>query len=432
MNNIIDVIVIGSGLAGMTAAKAVLEENLHVKVITKGEGATIVSSGAIDILGAIPKAAGNDIVTDIKTGIKKLVKEFPNHPYAYLDNYVDNGVKALIEVCTDLKFVGDGIKNGIYPNILGTFKSTAYVPYTSKNAALNDFKGNALVVSFKGYNEFYSEYAAKSYNAYSEKFLGKDDIKYIATTLELCDFKGRTKVTNAELASKLDTKDGVDDLVRLLKEAINMSIGIDLILLPPVLGYEKFNENIDYIKGALNIEVAEILTAGHSVQGQRLVNSMRKGIERHGGEILYSSTVLEVKEACNCFAVKYTQNNKEHVECAKEVIFATGGFIGGGIKSEKEDLYVPLLNIDLNCLQKDKINIKAICDGGQPFLKTGVKYYDDMTLAEGELSGKVYICGEIIEGYDWIYERSGGGVCAASGYLAGKNAAEKAKRGDTL
>ena len=50
-----------------------------------------------------------------------------------------------------------------------------------------------------------------------------------------------------------------------------------------------------------------------------------------------------------------------------------------------------------------------------------------MTIAQGSFSGQIFACGDLMEGYDWVYERSGAGVAAASGYLAGKNAANMAK-----
>ena len=68
----------------------------------------------------------------------------------------------------------------------------------------------------------------------------------------------------------------------------------------------------------------------------------------------------------------------------------------------------------LGRIDADMVNKKAFPGGGQPFIKTGIRVYDDMTIAQGSFSGQIFACGDLMEGYDWVYERSGAGVAAAS------------------
>ena len=70
-----DVIVIGSGMAGVTAAKAASDEQAGVEIITKGAGATMMGSGVLDILGAVPGEEKNIVVEEISEGMALLLEK---------------------------------------------------------------------------------------------------------------------------------------------------------------------------------------------------------------------------------------------------------------------------------------------------------------------------------------------------------------------
>lgn len=424
-----DVIVIGSGMAGITAAKAASDEQVSVEIITKGSGATAMGSGAIDILGALPRDGKNEMVTDIYEGIGTLIKENKNHPYAKLKASLSDGIKAYRELCRlgGMEFFGDGIRNLVVPNILGTFKSTAYVP-VSKDADVTEAEGRILVCGFKGHTEFYAEYSCKSFNIYQEVFAPKASAQYIATTIELPSMEGRTKVTNAELAAFFDTQEGIEELLSVLKKLKTVMGGVQRFLLPPVLGYEKYTGNLAKLKEELGVPVGELACAGHSISAQRLTSAFQKGARKAGIKMTEQAKVIRIdKGEDGTYKVQYEQYGEKREACAKAVVLAIGGFIGGGITSYREDLLVPVLDMQLGRIDVSMVNQKAFPSDGQAFIKVGVKVYDNLALAESKMSGQVFACGDFMEGYDWVYERSGGGVAAASGYLAGKNAASMAK-----
>lgn len=427
-----DLIVIGGGVAGTTAAKAALDEGLSVSIISKGHGSSTLSSGAIDVLGVIPTKEKNYRVKNICQGIECLLENSPKHPYAAIKGSINNGIKAFQEVCKvgGLHYYGDGVENKMVANTLGTFTGTAYLPYPSKDSDLTDFKGTVLVVGFRSYSEFYAEYTCKSFNEYKKQFTPNSKVQYIATTIELPSMADRTRISNAELGAKLDTKEGIKELGEELKRMISSRWDVDLILLPPVLGYLKYNENKDYLEDVTGVKVSEILTAGHSIPGQRLTDAMKVGAERLGISYNYRCTATGIALEDNIYTVKYTENKVEKQMKAKAIVLATGGFIGEGITAYREDLTAEVINEPLGRVSADMINKRVFAPGGHSFNKIGVKAYNDMRLAQGKLSGKIYVCGEIMEGYDWIYERSQGGVAVASGYLAGKNAAASVKRSE--
>ena len=430
MNKMIDVIVIGSGIAGVTAAKAAADEQVSVEIITKGAGATMMGSGALDILGAVPGEEKNTTVNDIKEGMELLLDKNPRHPYAVLKDSLENGIKALREVCRagGMEFTGDGVTNAVIPNILGTFKNTAYIPSYNKYADAAKAAGKILVAGFRGHTEFYPEYACRSYNTYQRQFAPDADAVYIATTLELPSLADRERITNAELAAFFDTREGMEELAAALDDMKNIMGGIQGILIPPVLGYRKYAQNMELLYETLGIPVGEIAAGGHSVSAQRLAAALEKGLENKGIEAVNQAKAVEIrKTAEDVFCIVYEQQGKTKEAYARSVVLAAGGFIGGGITSYREDLFIPVINEPLGRITPEMVNKKAFPGGGQLFGKVGIRVYDDMAVAQGCFSGQIFACGDLIEGYDWVYERSGSGVAAASGYLAGKNAANMAK-----
>ena len=72
-----DAIVIGSGLAGLTAALRLAKGGKTVSLISKGPGGLQLSQGTFDILGYSP-----DRVSDPLDAVGALAKTKPEHPYA--------------------------------------------------------------------------------------------------------------------------------------------------------------------------------------------------------------------------------------------------------------------------------------------------------------------------------------------------------------
>ena len=74
-----DVIVVGTGLAGLTAAVRIAESGARVLVVAKGIGATHLSAGTIDVLGYAPER-----VERPGEALAALLAERPGHPYAHI------------------------------------------------------------------------------------------------------------------------------------------------------------------------------------------------------------------------------------------------------------------------------------------------------------------------------------------------------------
>ena len=71
-----DLIVIGMGLAGLTAARTAVERGAKVLIVGRGMGSVTLFGNTIDVLGRIPPGAG------MERGIADWIAANPNHPYA--------------------------------------------------------------------------------------------------------------------------------------------------------------------------------------------------------------------------------------------------------------------------------------------------------------------------------------------------------------
>ena len=71
-----DLIVIGMGLAGLTAARTAVEMGAKVLIVGRGIGSLALFGNTIDVLGTVPPA------TDLAAGVARWIAAHPDHPYA--------------------------------------------------------------------------------------------------------------------------------------------------------------------------------------------------------------------------------------------------------------------------------------------------------------------------------------------------------------
>src|SRR5947209_1142768 len=74
-----DVVVIGAGVAGLTAATRLAERGARVCAIAKGVGSTHLAPGTVDVLGYRPER-----VEEPAAALASFVEAHPEHPYALI------------------------------------------------------------------------------------------------------------------------------------------------------------------------------------------------------------------------------------------------------------------------------------------------------------------------------------------------------------
>ncbi|MHA1146550.1 MAG: FAD-dependent oxidoreductase, partial [Candidatus Helarchaeota archaeon] len=75
-----DVLIIGGGIAGLTAARKFLETNMGVIIASKSTGASWLSTGVIDVAAYLPEFS-DDFYPSALECLEKIVTTRQNHPY---------------------------------------------------------------------------------------------------------------------------------------------------------------------------------------------------------------------------------------------------------------------------------------------------------------------------------------------------------------
>ena len=155
-----DVIVVGAGLAGLTAAVRLAEDGARVLVLAKGVGATHLSGGTIDVFGYGPER-----VERPAEAIAALVDAQPGHPYTLLGA---DAVAAAIDwfkariaagPLGPYAYTGDAEQNLLLPTAAGVSRPSAVVPETM---AGGDLRRDAAIciVGFRALKDFHPALAA--------------------------------------------------------------------------------------------------------------------------------------------------------------------------------------------------------------------------------------------------------------------------------
>lgn len=147
-----DLLIIGAGMAGMTAAARA--SHLGLKTIQVGSSAGLLfNSGMMDILGVYP-VEESKVLASPDHGLDRLRNDLPGHPYAKVNN--DTIKKSLKFVQKFLSLAGPIYDMQKDHNVMvltsaGTFNPSYLIPQTfGKGQYLFSDAPKLLITDFKG------------------------------------------------------------------------------------------------------------------------------------------------------------------------------------------------------------------------------------------------------------------------------------------
>jgi glycerol-3-phosphate dehydrogenase subunit B len=420
-----DVVVIGVGLAGLTAAATLAEAGASVTLVAKGHASTHWGSGGIDV--AAPQGAHTPA-----EGVAQL-GALDDHPYAILGEDAGPAVAWLLErlAASGLPYAGT-LETPIrrVPTAIGGTRRVAIVP-EAQAAALRPWgRDEVLVVAGPaGYKDFWPQAIADSLARESVWHGADRPARVVGVSVELEGLRSRNNLNALELAHRFDDPQRrADDLGRIAKAAAKAAGSrTGRIALPAILGLDAHAEAWADARARLPFEPFEVPLVPPSVPGIRLWTALRSRIRAAGGRIQVGELVHQVVvEHGRVVAVEMEAATRVHRIRTEAVILATGGIAGGGLIGTGDgQLVEPLLGLHVDAPVFDAWLVKEALDpAGHPIEAAGIR--TDAALhpldpATGRAAyPNVLVAGALLAGQRQLRERCGDGVAIASGWRAAR------------
>ncbi|PGF16932.1 anaerobic glycerol-3-phosphate dehydrogenase subunit B [Natrinema sp. CBA1119] len=432
-----DVLVIGGGLAGATAALAATERDgdVQVRLVSSKQSTLRHASGLIDVLGYTP--AGDGPLVDPFDALEGLPD---GHPYERIGS---EAVREALEFFDDIAGEAyDGAHtdaNALVPTHGGTVKPTARYPVSTAAGLASDDR-NALLVGFETLPDFEAPLAASHLEAAGVPFeargvtvqfsgIARDDAK-ITRYAHLLDHNESVATTFGETTAR----EALAETVRPHLE------GESRVGFPAVLGDERADAVRAGLADRLGVDVFEVPMGPPSLPGMRLEDLLYDALEERGVRVTTGVPVVDYETDAGETApngperidhVVVDRNGSEIPHRADQYVLATGGLVGKGVRSERERVFEPVFDCHVPHAADRYDWFVDDVFSDQPYARFGLPVDRDLRPLdagdEPEFSN-LRAAGAVLGGYDFAAEKSGAGVSLATGYVAGRRAASEGER----
>jgi glycerol-3-phosphate dehydrogenase subunit B len=417
-----DVLVVGGGLAGCIAALSAAREGAQVRLVSHAESTLRTASGLIDVLGYV-NAAGPLVDPFAKLGALP-----PEHPYSVVGT---DAIRAGLELFDDIvgrQYHGEHTdRNALIPTHGGTVKPTARYPVSVAPGVASSMT-DTLLVGFETLPDFDAPLAAKHLNAAGVPF----EISGVTIS-----FPGslRTEAKVARYATLLDTNEEVTVVSRpvpvrqALADAVKPHIdSAERVGLPAVLGYTNTEGIRADLASDLGTEVFEVPMGPPSLLGIRLETSLYNAMNQADIHVTTGNPIVGFNaNGGQVEQVLMEQTDQEIPYAADQYILATGGLVGGGVDSERTQVYEPVFGCRVNYPENRYEWSAQDAFGDHAFARFGVMTDDALRPVDNQdsvLFENLRAAGGVLGGADFPAEKSGSGISLATGVVAGRQAGE--------
>lgn len=422
-----DAVVVGAGLAGLTAAIRLADSGARVYVLARGHAATHWSAGTLDVCGL-------DGTATPRAGIDALART-SGHPYAVVGGHVAEALPWLCDrvAAGGLAYAGD-LDSPIRPTptAVGRTRAVAIAP-DAQSAGLRTWApGEGLVVCGpSGFKDFWPGLIAAGLARPGvwRGSLGPARVEALSVSFPgIADLRNLDGLRLARLFD--DSAWRRDALERIARALSSRRLGFrGRIALPAVLGLEDHAAALADARRILPLEPFEVPLPPPSVPGLRLYRALRVALLARGGRMQVGEPIARIDIAHGRItAVAAAAASREFRVKTGTVILATGGIGGGGLVAESSGtLREAVLELPVEQPGSDSwLAVDPFEVGGHPLEAAGIRTDAELRPIgpDGETVGprEVRIAGSLLAGQRYLRERCGDGVAIGSGWLAAQAA----------
>lgn len=398
------VVVIGAGLAGLTAALRLARSGASVTLATKGPGGLQLAQGTIDVLGYSPERVLRPLAA-----VAALAEP---HPYAALGaDAVAEAVSWLAEQLGPELLVGDPAVNFQLPTAVGALRPTALA---QPSMVAGDAVGGRsyAVVGVRQLKDFPADLVAGNL----ARTTAPDGSKLTAHSawIDLPARAGEADPSPLTYARAMDDAVFASTFARAVEKAAGKA---DVVALPAVLGVNRLGV-WQQVADLLGREVCEIPLPPPSVPGLRLYQTLLAMVRGAGVRFIQGSRITGFTRGDGGVAsvTLAAAGGPRHLE-ADAFVFAPGGFESGALDVDSYGAITErVFGLPLTATQAHDL-VASKYWGPHPMFEVGVRVDDagrPVDPDSGVVHQNLYVAGGIIAGAEPWRDKSGDGIAIAT------------------
>lgn len=415
----LDLLVVGAGITGLTAAITAAEAGLNVRVIAKGMGALHWSAGTIDVLGYRP---GSDAA--VERPLAQLAELNAGHPYALVGEDATRTALAWFQelvASAGLPYEGAQDEANLWlPSPAGA-KRPAYLAPAAQAAGSLDRPEPMLIVGLRGMRDFYPALVAEN--------LAKQGITARADFVPMSTITDRRDANTVHLAQAFEQEERrrrfAETVARLVRPG-------ERIGLPAILGLDDHAAVLADLESITGAPVFEIPTLPPSVPGIRLYRALRSRLMAKGVrvEIGMEAIAFSAEAGAPWSRIRWveTETSARPLRHHAEAFFlATGGILGGGFSSDASGRFWEVVfNLPLRAPQDRNqwFRSKFLDPRGHPIFAAGAAVnsgFQPVNEQDELIYDNLWAAGSLLANADCLAERSLEGLSLATGRAAAQS-----------
>jgi glycerol-3-phosphate dehydrogenase subunit B len=312
----LDLLIVGSGLAGMYAANLAVDHGLTVHNICRGRGGLSLSHGCIDIYNSAYPA--------------RAIRKLPDtHPYKIISPHsIKTAIKVFKSISSEagIEYSGGFSSSIKLLSSAGSPYLTTLVPETMIKGRLDD-KAPMTIAGLENYRDFWAEGFALQAKRHGIKIRS-------VLVLPMLHEEIDRDLYSTDIAKLLCNESYREELWRAWKPRLTNQKRVGM---PAIMGIHNGVDLINEAEEFFGIDIFEIPTLPPSLPGLRLENALRERMLRKGGLFTEGPEVrgrIDGRSKGKLAAgVQLNSAGGLRSLNARAVLLATGGFLHGGLQA---------------------------------------------------------------------------------------------------